>query len=101
MFSTKIAFVNSTDSTYDHAEFYTKCPWCSDLAEAIKVEREWFEHLEEVLYIMQELEPSDSRNWKRNLWDKYPVEFNFHNTTKHLVSLTKGPFGFQVVVRDI
>ena len=101
MFSTKIAFVNSTNSTYDIAEFFTKCPWCENAEEATKRKKEWLERLEEVLYIMQELEPCDSRNWARNLWDKEPVEFNFHNATKHLVSLTKDPFGFQVVVRDI
>lgn len=101
MFSTKIAFVNSTNSTYDHAEFFTKCLWCSEAEEATKRKQEWLERLEEVLYIMQELEPCDSRNWARNLWDKQPVEFNFHNATKHLVSLTKGPFGFQVVVKDL
>lgn len=101
MFSTKIAFVNSTDSAYDHAEFFTKCPYCFDDEEFAKRKSEWSERLEEVLFIMQELEPCDSRNWARNLWDNQSVEFNFHNATKHLVSLTKGPFGFQVVVRDI
>lgn len=101
MFSTKIAFVNSTDGTYDNAEFFTVCPYCFDDEEFAKRKNEWFKRLEEVLYIMQELEPCDSRNWARNLWDKQPVEFNFHNATKHLVSLTKGAFGFQVVVRDI
>lgn len=101
MFSTKIAFVNSTDGTYDHAEFFTRCPYWSDPVGSAERQKEWFERLEEVLFIMQELEPCDSRNWARNLWDKHPVEFNFHNATKHLVSLTKGPFGFQVVVRDV
>lgn len=101
MFSTKITFVNPTDSSYDRAEFFTECPWCSDHEEATKRKQAWLERLEEVLFIMQELEPCDSRNWARNLWDKEPVEFNYHNMTKHLVSLTKDPFGFQVVVRDI
>lgn len=101
MFSTKITFVNSADSAYDHAEFFTKCLWCDSTEEATKRKKEWLDQLEEVLFIMQELEPCDSRNWARNLWDKEPVEFNFHNATKHLVSLIKGPFGFQVVVRDI
>lgn len=101
MFSTKITFINSTDSSYDRAEFFTDCLWCSDPEEATKRRKEWLERLEEVLYIMQELTPYDSRNWARNLWDKEPVEFTYHNITKHLVSLTKGPFDFQVVVRDI
>lgn len=101
MFSTKITFVNSADSAYDHAEFFTKCLWCDTAEEAAKRKKEWLDRLEEVLFIMQELEPCDSRNWAHNLWNKEPVEFNFHNMTKHLVNLTKGPFGFQVVVRDI
>ena len=101
MFSTKIAFINSADGTYDRAEFFTKCPWCDNAEEAAKRKKEWLDRLEEVLFIMQELEPCDSRNWARNLWDAEPVEFNFHNMTKHLVSLTKGPFDFQVMVRDI
>lgn len=101
MFSTKIAFINSADSTYDHVEFFTKCPWCDNTEEATKRKKEWLDRLEEVLFIMQELEPCDSRNWARNLWDTGAVEFNFHNMTKHLVILIKGPFSFQVMVRDI
>lgn len=101
MFSTKIAFVNSTDGTYEHAEFFTKCPWCDNAEEAAKRKKEWLDRLEEVLFIMQELEPCDSRNWAHNLWDKEAVEFNFHNMTKHLVILIKGQFSFQVMVRDI
>lgn len=101
MFSTKIAFVNSTGNTYDRAEFFTKCPWCDSTEEATKRQKEWLGRLEEVLYIMQELEPCDSRNWAHDLWDKESVEFNFHNLTKHLVILIKGPFSFQVMVRDI
>lgn len=101
MFSTKITFINSADGTYDHAEFFTKCPWCDNTEEATKRKKEWLDRLEEVLFIMQELEPCDSRNWARNLWDTEAVEFNFHNMTKHLVILIKGPFSFQVMVRDI
>lgn len=101
MFSTRITFVNSANSSYDRAEFVTKCLWCDNAEETTKRKKEWLERLEEVLFIMQELEPCDSRNWARNLWDNEPVEFNFHNMTKHLVSLTKGPFDFQVMVRDI
>lgn len=101
MFSTKIAFVDSTGKTYDNAEFFTKCLWCEDAEEATKRKKEWLERLEEVLFIMQELEPCDSRNWAHNLWEKEPVEFNFHNISKSLVSIKKGAFDFQVVVRDI
>lgn len=101
MFSTKITFVNSTDGTYEHAEFFTKRPWCDNAEEAAKRKKEWLDRLEEVLFIMQELEPCDSRNWAHNLWDKEAAEFNFHNMTKHLVILIKGQFSFQVMVRDI
>ena len=101
MFSTRITFINSANNSYDRAEFLTKCRWCDNAEEATKRKKEWLERLEEVLFIMQELEPCDSRNWARNLWNSEPVEFNFHNMTKHLVSLTKGPFDFQVMVRDI
>lgn len=101
MFSTRITFINSANNSYDQAEFFTKCLWCDNTEEATKRKKEWLERLEEVLFIMQELEPCDSRNWARNLWDAEPVEFNFHNMTKHLVSLTKGPFDFQVMVRDL
>lgn len=101
MFSTRITFINSANNSYDCAEFSTKCLWCDNTEEAAKRKKEWLERLEEVLFIMQELEPCDSRNWARNLWDTEPVEFNFHNMTKHLVSLIKGPFDFQVLVKDI
>lgn len=100
MFSTKITFVNS-DGTRENAEFFTKCPYCFDDEEFAKRKKEWAERLGEVLFIMQELEPCDSRNWTRDLWNKEAAEFNFHNLTKHLVILIKGPFGFQVMVRDI
>lgn len=62
MFSTKITFINSANNSYDHAEFFTKCLWCDSTEEAAKRKKEWLERLKEVLIIMQELEPCDSRN---------------------------------------
>ena len=96
MFGTKILFNNDNDGVYDLAEFYTSCPY-----NGVQAKHDWLERLEEVLFIMQELEPCDSLNWRKNLWAGDTVEFNFHNVTKHQVTLQKGPFNFMVTVKDI
>lgn len=103
MIPTKIIFIDSSDNIYDNAEFLTnENMWDKDLKELSAGKKAWLERLEEVLFIMQELEPCDSRNWMHNLWNGEPVEFSFHDTSKCQVTLMyKGLFGIKVEARDI